>query len=144
MVNPPDEISFQYLAEVLHRERGTWREELRKRFPNWTSRLQWGFEHGDGWRTITQSVFEDLAAIVGADAPEIEVHQIKAKVGTYIFPVDTTRLPDEQRAAIAQRIAEADSEAKVTCETCGGPGQLIRDRGWYHVACPGHAVREVQ
>jgi hypothetical protein len=144
MINLPDEISSRLRAEVLERERDTWREELRKSFPNWTSRLQWGFEHGDGWRAITQRVFEDLSVIVGTDAPTIAVHQIKAKVGSYSFYVDTDQLSEEQRTAVAQCLAEANSQAKSTCETCGSPGQLIRDRGWYHVACSTHAVRDIR
>ncbi|MBL0403833.1 hypothetical protein JKG68_07650 [Microvirga aerilata] len=144
MATPLDEISPQYLTEVRERERGTWREKLRKRYPNWTKQLQWGFEHGDGWRTITERVFADLATIVGTDNPEMEVHQIKAKVGTYNFYIDASHLPAVQRAAIEARLTEANSEAGATCETCGRPGQLIRDRGWYHVACPAHEVRDIQ
>src|SRR5215212_9138644 len=75
----PRERSFerQLEAEVCERERGTWRELLRLRYPEWTQHLQWGFQHGDGWRSVTENLLRDLAGMLGADASKLEVRQVK-------------------------------------------------------------------
>lgn len=137
----PDSWFAEQLAETIRRERGTWREEVRRKYPNWMSRLRWGFEHGEGWRLITEQLFADLSALLGADALKLKVCQVKSKVGGYCFYADTENLSDEQRSAIEEQIAAADEDARRTCETCGQPGELVRDRGWWHVACPQHATR---
>jgi hypothetical protein len=129
----------KHLADTIRRERGTWR----KHYPRWTRCLQWGFEHGDGWRLITERLFTDLSALLGADAATIQVDQIKAKFGTYRFYYAANGLSEGQKFAVQQRAGAAYRQAQRTCETCGRPGTLVRDRKWHHVPCPAHARKDL-
>ena len=105
----PREQSFErpLEAEACDQERGTWRELLRLRYPEWTRHLPWGFQHGDGWRSVTENLFRDLAGMLGADASKLEVRQVKHKRGEYRCDVDCDRLSEAQARAVRERITVA-------------------------------------
>ncbi len=84
----------------------------------------WGFECGDGWEPIIRKLSEELTRL----SPETRAEQVKEKYGGLRFYVNSAT--DAGEAAI--RLAE--SQAEVTCEICGAPGE-IRGVRWYSVRC---------
>ena len=82
-----------------------------------------------GWHDL---VVETIDAMVEAVKPDgkFRVLQIKEKFGglrIYTF--------DARLSAIAHA---AEERSYTICETCGAPGELGDDDGWYRTACPRH------
>jgi hypothetical protein len=88
----------------------------------------WGrwIDVGPGWHAIIIELDEAIAK----HFPDYEVHQVKEKFGglRYYCSVDA----DETVDAL---ITQAEARASSTCESCGGPGRLCVDRGWYKTTC---------
>ena len=93
--------------------------------------LGWGFTCGQGWYPILDRLFADMQKIAQEDAPlKLEVHQVKEKFGGLRVYVRGGN------GRIQDRIAQAEEEAAVTCEHCGGPSPGVRDHdGWYGNIC---------
>lgn len=94
---------------------------------NWRGEvaLQWGIDVdiavGDGWRDLLVAGLEK--------APDRTVTQVKEKLGELrVYKLGTMTV----------YLASASLHI---CETCGRPGRLINDHGWYRVACREHAPR---
>jgi hypothetical protein len=90
-----------------------------------------------GWDRLLDALDRDLAAI----DPGYAICQIKNKLGGLRVYVELSLgLPDERCAAVYARIRAAETQAATVCETCGAPGRLRSDGGWYRVACNQHAA----
>jgi len=82
-----------------------------------------GYEVGSGWKPIAEEAVAKLKAL-GA-----EIFQVKEKFGGlriylngYTYEMDKI-------------IEEAAKVCSKTCEVCGEPGEMDRDRYWIQVLC---------
>lgn len=94
--------------------------------------MSFGFEHGDGWFNLVDT----LSAILEdknrkSDIPVAVACQVKEKYGTIRFYVDPTT--DDSIYDIID-IFERLSEC--VCEECGAPSTLDRENGWIYNRCP--------
>jgi len=95
--------------------------------------MGWGFDCGDGWFDLIDTLCERLQFSTDrVDAPQVVAAQVKEKFGELRFYVQSAT--DEQRGMID--MAEAMSER--ICEECGKPGTLLV-AGAYMTRCPEHA-----
>jgi hypothetical protein len=126
--------------------------------------VQWGFSCGDGWYQLIRkfsAAIEAEAKKLGLDTQSEEwprALQVKEKFGTLRFyvvtPADSSESQSEgvgvesvggvvsiRPIARVQSIRELVSQAEATsaeiCETCGAPGSLNTDGGWWRTTC-GH------
>src|SRR3546814_8887320 len=78
-----DDYEKEVLRRTLEHERGTWREDLRRRFAAWFDQVAWGFRYHDGWSEIIVDLTEEIARIVGGPegAPDLRVVDVKEKFG---------------------------------------------------------------
>lgn len=104
----------------------------------------WGFEHGDGWYSIVESLCSNIQSHIDwkrhsaefkglSDEDFDEEHQtvavqVKEKFGGLRFYVNN--YDDYVRGAIAM----AESMSYHTCEVCGNAG-LTRGGGWIRTLC---------
>jgi DNA replicative helicase MCM subunit Mcm2 (Cdc46/Mcm family) len=105
-----------------------------------------GFECGDGWFDLVWRLCEDLEKLENEIIEKmkiedransllldedgvIKVTQVKEKLGTLRFYLDSSNDQMEKR------IAQAENESEVTCEKCGKPGKMRDDNHWYSVSC---------
>lgn len=124
-----------------------------------TTAMCWGFEHGDGWYQIIDSLcaniqhhidwqhknkefdlkwnqeHPDEQRAVREPIPQVVATQVKEKFGGLRFYYDGG---DDQ---IYGMVRMAESWAAHTCETCGAPGKM-RGRGWMYTACDTHTKPE--
>jgi hypothetical protein len=96
---------------------------------------QWGIEVKDGWYDIVVQLCKDLEILRitrKSDTPKIR--QLKSKFGQL-----TIYLSDSDEV-VEKIVANAVDHASHTCEDCGAPGELYRNRNrWYFIACTKHA-----
>ena len=113
-----------------------WRERLRTRYPVWTASLVRSFDVGDGWRGLTEGMFNNLDARLGGEAgcTALRIEQVKEKFG--LLRVYLRDAPQEAQADVRAILDRAVRMSSVTCEVCGGPGTLIKGQGWLRVRCP--------
>jgi hypothetical protein len=121
-----------------------------------TTAMCWGFECGDGWYQILDSLCgqiqhhidwshknykwdldyneknPDTPRPVREPIPQVVTSQIKEKFGGLRFYYDGG---DDE---ISGMVRMAESWAAHICEECGAPGTL-RGKGWYYTACDAHA-----
>jgi hypothetical protein len=121
-----------------------------------TTAMCWGFECGDGWYQILDSLCGqiqhhidwshknhawdidyneknlDTPRPVREPIPQVVTSQIKEKFGGLRFYYDGG---DDYIRGLS---VMAESMSMVTCETCGAPGKT-RGRGWMYTACDTHA-----
>jgi hypothetical protein len=91
---------------------------------------QWPLEDvcacvGPGWHGILERLIPKLEAM-GWDGA---LHQVKEKFGGLRFYIGCGSL--EMFAAID----DAELESFKTCEDCGKPGELRRNRSWWRTLC---------
>jgi len=98
--------------------------------------MAFGFEHGDGWRSILWRLCGDLESMLlklkgkkPEDYGDFQITQIKEKYGTLRFY--TNWATDE----MDDRIDQAEEESARTCEICGSPGEMRNAHGWYMIRC---------
>jgi hypothetical protein len=115
----------------------------------------WGFECGDGWYQILDSLCLNIQSHIdwshknyewdlkwNAEHPEeqrpvrtpvsqVVAVQVKEKFGGLRFYYNGG---DDQ---VYGMVRMAESWAANTCEECGAPGKL-RGKGWYYTACDAH------
>jgi hypothetical protein len=114
-----------------------------------------------GWNELIGKLCTDLEHAAGADVGMLRVRQIKEKFGVLrlywqldeegdvaidaISPRGAQAVAavfDEPDAVLRQRIRglvdAAESKSTETCETCGRPGRLASDGGWWRTRCPIH------
>jgi hypothetical protein len=100
----------------------------------------WGFECGDGWYQILDSLCANIQHHIDWQNKNHEKHpvveqviavQIKEKFGGLRFYYDGG---DEK---IQGMVRMAESWAAHTCEECGAPGKM-RNGGWIRTLCDHH------
>ncbi len=103
----------------------------------------WGFEIGDGWYQIIDSLCGNIQHYIdwkqeqkekygrGDGCHQVVVTQVKEKFGGLRFYY--TGGDDE----ISGMVRMAESWAEHTCEECGKPGQM-RTGGWIRTLCDEH------
>lgn len=100
----------------------------------------WGFECGDGWYQILDSLCANIQQHIDWQNKNHEKHpvveqvvavQVKEKFGGLRFYYDGG---DEK---IQGMVRMAESWASVTCEECGQPGTM-RNGGWIRTLCDKH------
>jgi hypothetical protein len=104
----------------------------------------WGFEHGDGWYQIIDSLcaniqnhidWKNRSAAAGYEdwkpVPQVVAEQVKEKFGTLRFYY---RGGDD---VIDGMVRMAESWSAVACEECGAPGTQ-NSRGWIKTLCETH------
>jgi hypothetical protein len=102
------------------------------------SLMAFGFECGDGWYNIIDTLCSwlqwntDKNSHIDYYKPQVEAVQVKEKFGTLRFYVNGAS--EVQYAAISM----AESMSARTCEECGKPGKIYTD-GWYRTLCEDHA-----
>lgn len=88
-----------------------------------------GAYYGDGWDQLVDPLVELCKKY------NVQIAQIKEKFGTLRFYVDNA--PDE----VLQAIEKAENASASICETCGKPGKLRINGGWWSTRCEGHCLR---
>ena len=110
----------------------------------------WGFEHGDGWYDIIDSLcstiqhhldwkrssdkFKSMPDEEWDESHQVVAAQVKEKFGGLRFYINGG--DDFVEGAIAL----AESLSLRTCEECGAPGSR-RSGGWIRTLCDSHAAR---
>lgn len=115
-------------------------DELISRFPLACSELKY-FECGSGWFSIIALALHEIdRAIKGLKTPEdYYVVQIKEKLGGLRIYMSANFDENGNRIDAFDEIIERAEDAAINiCETCGKPGKLVNDHGWYYTACPDH------
>lgn len=103
----------------------------------------WGFEHGDGWYQIIDSLCGniqnhiDWQEKIGKSVPQVVASQVKEKFGTLRFYYDGG---DDY---ISGLVSMAESWSAVACEECGAPGTQ-NSRGWIKTLCETHRQEREQ
>ena len=104
-------------------------DSLREKYKEFF-KMGFGFECGPGWYKIIEKLTEDINAIVQREKLECcYATQIKEKYGTlrYYLSTETDEMSD--------LILEAEDESEQTCEVCGNPGEMTKDKWWLKVRC---------
>ena len=103
----------------------------------------WGFECGDGWYNILNSLCANIQSHIdwkqeqkekynrGDGCPQVVVDQVKEKFGGLRFYYHGG---DD---VVDGMVRMAESWASSTCETCGETG-TIRGGGWIRTLCDKH------
>lgn len=129
----------------------TWQIELVRRYPllfrTQDSEHAAGYPAvGDGWQLIVEKAIGRIdtaaSALLKAGTASIRIAQIKEKLGGLRIYADWTALPEDAAAKVQEAIDLAQARSYCTCETCGAPGQLHDDGGWYTTCCDRHAKGE--
>ena len=104
----------------------------------------WGFEHGDGWYKIIDSLCGNIQHHIDwnnknfekgytqyKQVPQVVATQVKEKFGTLRFYYDGG---DDY---ISGLVNMAESWSAVACEECGSPGTQ-NSQGWIKTLCETH------
>lgn len=97
----------------------------------------WGFEHGDGWYQIIDSLCANIQNHINWQekisnaVPQVVASQVKEKFGTLRFYYDGG---DDY---ISGLVSMAESWSAVACEECGSPGTQ-NSQGWIKTLCQTH------
>jgi hypothetical protein len=104
----------------------------------------WGFEHGDGWYPIIDSLCANIQHHIdwnnknfekgytqNKQVPQVVATQVKEKFGTLRFYYDGGN------DFIDGMVSMAESWSAVACEECGAPGTQ-NSRGWIKTLCETH------
>lgn len=91
----------------------------------------WGFCCGDGWEPLIRKLSEKLTKLCADFPPENrpKAMQVKEKFGGLRFYIS------HGNDAIFDAIAEAEAESRKTCENCGAPGKMRRNKYWVYTNC---------
>jgi hypothetical protein len=99
-----------------------------------TTAMCWGFECGDGWYNLIDTLCAKIQSYVDERSPEVYpvvATQVKEKYGTLRFYISGG---DEH---VDNLVSEAEKLSAHTCATCGETGKL-RGSGWFYSACDSH------
>lgn len=95
---------------------------------------QFGFEVGDGWFDLLDTLSADLIRAVhrlGTVSPHAV--QVKSKMGMLRYKLSDFNVP------LDALIAKAEKASMTTCEQCGAPGHVYVKKRWIYVACDKHS-----
>lgn len=98
--------------------------------------LPWGFELGDGWAGLIDTLFARIDTIL-RDVPgvSIEVLQVKEKFGQLRFYYALHDAAEDTAQAVSQAVELAERASAHICERCGRPGTLQNSTGWLSTQC---------
>ncbi|MFG0669434.1 hypothetical protein ACF8E6_02575 [Pseudomonas sp. xss_1] len=115
--------------------------ELHKKYPkilgyinedgSYRTRL-WGFQCGDGWHQLIDTLCASIQARAEATGVEVQVTQVKEKFGALRFYIQGG---DDHIAGMIDLGEELSSKI---CEVCGKPGQKKNTQGWLITRCDAH------
>jgi hypothetical protein len=88
----------------------------------------WGCDCGDGWYDILEELCEKVK-----DVPDLQFGQVKEKFGGLRVYPDVS---DAEMKEVYAAIGEATEKSYATCEYCGDPGELDKERAWIRTLCP--------
>src|SRR3546814_1306800 len=98
--------------------------------------LPWGFEVGDGWCQLIETLCARLDAILTqAPGATMTVMQVKEKFGGLRFYYRLFKADDATIDAIREAVALAEAASTRTCERCGRPGAGQNAHGWLSTLC---------
>lgn len=108
-----------------------------RRLPKSETCMCWGFDCGDGWFSLIDTLCASLQFETEHNkAPQVVTRQVKEKKGQLQFYANGN---DYQ----AGMIAFASAMSRRICEECGQPGELlVRPGGVQMVRCPVHMPKE--
>jgi hypothetical protein len=100
-----------------------------------------GFECGDGWYNLLDSLFFFLEYENknGSEDNPITLTQVKEKFGTLRVYYIGGRL---ESSAVDSMINLAERLSGVTCEECGAPGEIDHKAGWLRCRCKAHTKED--
>ena len=112
--------------------------------PMTATAMCWGFEHGDGWYDIIDSLCANIQHHIDwnnksfekgyaqyKQVPQVVATQVKEKFGTLRFYYEGG---DDY---ISGMVSMAESWSAVACEECGAPGTQ-NHQGWIKTLCETH------
>lgn len=98
--------------------------------------MAWGFECGDGWFKILETLCEQVN-----DIPGFRFDQVKEKFGALRIYFSC----DEDHDKAQKFVDEAEIQSTKVCEICGKPGKTVVHRGWFSTECNMcKAIRDAQ
>lgn len=105
-----------------------------------------GISCGDGWFEILRRFAEALEQSTPLDQALPQVVQIKQKFGDmriYVVNPSVDGRPQDPEIVetVHTMIQELEEMSHTICETCGRPGELRTDIGWWRVSCDACAKR---
>jgi hypothetical protein len=93
----------------------------------------------EGWRALLEKLFADFDVVLrGSAGAKISIVQIKEKFGGLRFYYRAGGIPDVIEEKLRSLSRRAQDASFFTCETCGAPGELRDDNGWWHTHCAAH------
>ncbi|MBU2772632.1 hypothetical protein HMI48_01485 [Acidithiobacillus ferrooxidans] len=95
---------------------------------------QFGFEVGDGWFDLLDTLSADLMRAVqriGMVCPHAV--QVKSKMGMLRYKLSDFNAP------LDALIAKVEKASMTTCEQCGSAGHVYIKKRWIYVACDKHS-----
>lgn len=118
-----------------------------------TTAMCWGFECGDGWYNILDSLCSNIQSHIdwqnGQRAQLLENNAYKVRVPAFVEQVIAEQVKEKFGGLrfyyqggddrIFGMVRMAESWAARTCEECGNPG-IIRSGGWIKTLCDKHEV----
>jgi hypothetical protein len=108
-----------------------------RHLPASQSCLAWGFQCGDGWFNLINTLCSLLQQETEKrGAPQVTALQVKEKFGELRFYCEAPRALSERQSAY---IAMATALSTVTCEVCGKPGLLKEHQRWLSTRCEEHS-----
>jgi len=102
-----------------------------------TTAMCWGFECGDGWYNIINTLCANIQSHIDwknkkeVVVPQVTVDQVKEKFGGLRFYYEGG---DD---VIDGMVRMAEGMSEVTCEVCGKPGKS-QGSGWIRTLCEEH------
>jgi hypothetical protein len=102
-----------------------------------TTAMCWGFECGDGWYNIINTLCANIQSHIDwknkneVVVPQVTVDQVKEKFGGLRFYYGGG---DD---VIDGMVRMAEGMSEVTCEVCGTPGES-QGNGWIRTLCEEH------
>lgn len=98
--------------------------------------MPWGFEHGDGWCELIETLCARLDTILQEEPGAlIKVKQVKEKFGGLRFYYNLSGASDELADGIRQAVELAAQASSHICERCGRPGSVETNAGWLSALC---------
>lgn len=101
-----------------------------------TGPLPWGFEHGDGWCNLIETLCARLDTILQAEpCASIRMKQVKEKFGGLRFYYELHDASDEMVNGIRQAVNLAAAASKHICERCASPASVDKKASWLSALC---------
>jgi len=99
------------------------------------TRLWGGFQCGDGWHQLIDTLCATIQARSEATGVEVQTSQVKEKFGALRFYIQGG---DDHISGMIDLAEELSSR---TCEICGNLGQKKNVQGWLVTRCDVHTPR---